>query len=319
MSADNNNRKKEIDPISGVETTGHEWDGLKELNNPAPRWWLWVFFVCVVWSLGYFVFYPAWPTISGATKGKLGWTSYRELSASQQQITDRQATYLGAFEKADFDQIMNDDTLFAFARAGGASAFKDNCATCHGTGGAGAKGYPNLNDDDWLWGGRIDDIYTTLQYGIRSGHDDARQSLMPAFGRDGLLTRAQIKDVTAYVLSLSSGAPLADDSKGGTIFAENCASCHGVDATGGRDFGAPNLRDAIWLYGGDEDMVFETVYNARAGVMPYWQGRLNDDTIRQLAVYVHSLGGGEATPIPDDAQTPEGVPEETPEQPDSAE
>lgn len=291
MSDDHN--KKEIDHISGVETTGHEWDGLKELNNPAPRWWLWVFYICIIWSIGYWIVYPAWPTLSGATKGTLGWTEYTKLKAEQDEIAARQAGYLKRFREASFEQVMDDPELYAFAVAGGKAAFKDNCATCHGTGGAGGKGFPNLNDDDWLWGGTVQDIYTTVQYGIRSGHDDTHYSQMPSFGAGGLLKRDEIDAVVDYVLTLSGQSPKDTYEKGAALFQTNCASCHGPEGKGGRDFGAPNLTDGIWLYGGDRDAVYHTVFYARAGVMPYWKGRLNEDTIRQLSIYVHELGGGE--------------------------
>jgi len=287
------NHKKEIDQISGVETTGHEWDGLRELNNPAPRWWLWVFYVCCIWSVGYWVVYPAWPTLSGATKGTFGWTQFTKLEKEQAEIAARQDAYMGKFKSANFGTIKNDPELYAFAIAGGKAAFKDNCATCHGTGGAGSAGYPNLNDDDWLWGGTVEDIYQTLQFGIRSGHDEARMSQMPAFGSDGLLKKEEVEAVVDYVLTLSGGKPKATHEQGSAIFQTNCASCHGMDGKGVRDFGAPNLTDGIWLYGGDRDTVYKTVFNARAGVMPYWQGRLDENTIRQLTMYVHELGGGE--------------------------
>jgi len=295
----NENSQKEIDELSGVETTGHDWDdgSLKELNNPAPRWWLWVFYISVIWSVGYWVVYPAWPMLNGATEGTKGWTSYKKLAAEQAEIFDRQKVYLDRFEGASFDQIMADEELYAFAVAGGNSAFKDNCATCHGTGAEGRKGYPNLNDDDWLWGGTIDDIYQTLRYGIRSGHDEERLSEMPAFGKDELLEDEEIQAVTSFVLSMSEeghNEGHGDLAKGATVFEEQCAACHGEKGEGGRDFGAPRLNDAIWLYGDTYDDVYQMVYNSRAGVMPAWVNRLDDNTIRQLAVYVHQhLGGGE--------------------------
>lgn len=306
MSDDN--AKKDIDALSGVETTGHEWDGLKELNNPAPRWWLWVFYITCIWSVWYWVVYPAWPTLSGATTGTQGYTQFNELEKSQSEIIARQQAYLEKFHGATFEQIMRDPALYEFAMAGGKSAFKDNCATCHGSGGAGGKGYPNLNDDDWLWGGTVEDIYQTLQFGIRSGYDQARMSQMPAFGKDNILKPAEISAVVDYALTLSGAAkPRKDFEQGRQIFEQNCASCHGADGKGGRDFGAPNLTDAIWLYGGDRKTVYETVYNSRAGVMPSWQNRLDDNTIRQLSIYVHELGGGEETkveptPAPEEAQ-----------------
>jgi cytochrome c oxidase cbb3-type subunit 3 len=297
--------KKEIDQLSGVETTGHEWDGLKELNNPAPRWWLWVFYICCIWSVWYWVVYPAWPTISNATQGTHGYTQFKELEKSQAEIIARQAAYLNKFNQAQFDQIMKYPELYEFATAGGKSAFKDNCATCHGSGGAGGKGYPNLNDDDWLWGGTIADIYQTIQYGIRSGHEEARVSQMPAFGKDGLLEKDQINAVVDYVIANAGGEKVASYEQGQTIFQQNCAACHGEGGEGGRNVGAPNLTDSIWLYGGDRETVYQTVYNARAAVMPAWKDRLDDNTIRQLTIYVHELGGGEKDAEP--AKEEQGV------------
>lgn len=290
----NDDKKKDIDELSGVETTGHEWDGLKELNNPLPRWWLWVFYASCIWSFWYFIVYPAWPVPGGATEGTSGYTQYNELRESQQEIFARQKVYLDRFEQASFDEIMNDPALYAFANAGGAAAFKDNCATCHGSGAEGGMGYPNLNDDDWLWGGTVDDIYTTLLHGIRvQGSYDTRLSQMPAFGQDGLLKREEINEVIDYVLALSGdGNP--QTLPGHTIFQQQCASCHGMDGKGLNEFGAPNLTDAIWLYGGDRGALYETIYYSRAGMMPAWKARLDDNTIRQLSVYVHQLGGGQA-------------------------
>lgn len=291
---ENTHNKKEIDSLSGVETTGHEWDGLKELNNPLPRWWVWVFFITVIWSIWYFVVYPAWPTLSGATKGTGGYTQFKELSASQLEIQERQSAYLDRFEEASDQEVLNDPELYAFAMAGGASAFKDNCATCHGSGASGYRGYPNLNDDDWLWGGTLSDIRQTLTHGIRADNMDTRQSQMPAFGKDGLLKREEVGAVTDYVMTLSGAAtPEATFSQGREIFKNQCASCHGQDGRGMHEFGAPNLTDKIWLYGGSRGDVYTTVYNARAGMMPAWSGRLDDNTIRQISIYIHQLGGGE--------------------------
>lgn len=285
-------KKKEIDDISGVETTGHEWDGLKELNNPTPRWWLWIFYICIIWAVGYWVVYPAWPTFSGHTKGVLGWTQFKKLESEQAEIIQRQAQYLEKFQSTSFKEIMNDPELYAFATAGGSAAFKDNCATCHGTGGAGSKGFPNLNDDDWLWGGKVEEIYQTLLYGIRSPHEDTRISLMPAFGKDGLLNAKQVSTMADYVVNLSTGKDVSAHA-GYTIFQEKCASCHSPDAKGNRAFGAPDLTDAIWLYGGSKDVIYTTIYTGRSGVMPLWKDRLDDNTLRQLTIYLHSLGGGE--------------------------
>ena len=311
MSNDKHDHKKDIDEVSGVETTGHSWDGLKELNNPLPRWWVWVFLVTIIWSIWYFVVYPSWPVPGGATEGTSGYTQFKELAKNQQEIVDRQAAYLERFEDASFDQIMIDPELYAFAMAGGKSAFKDNCATCHGTGAEGGKGYPNLNDDDWIWGGRLTDIHQTLRHGIRADNLDTRISQMPAFGKDGLLPRGDIDAVVDYVLSLSGKETHGHEAHGAQVFQQQCAACHGPDAKGDHEFGAPNLADAIWLYGGEREDIFRTVYYARAGMMPAWEGRLDDNTIKQLAVYIHELGGGEAV-SPDEGMR-EAAPLESPE------
>lgn len=284
----------EKDDVTGVETTGHEWDGLKELNNPAPRWWLWVFIVTVIWSLGYWVVYPAWPTWSGATEGTWKWTQYDELKAAQQEIHQRRAKYQDRFHTASLSEILADAALYEFARVGGAAAFKENCAACHGTGAAGGRGYPNLNDDDWLWGGRLDDIHETLRVGINSGHDEARVSQMPAFGRDGLLTRQQIDDVSEYVHQLHLGDAAAITpayTRGQAVYADNCAACHGAGGEGDHTLGAPRLNDEVWLWGGDKKSIHNTVTNAHLGVMPAWEGRLSPDTLKALTIYIHSLGG----------------------------
>ena len=313
---DNNN--KDIDKVTGVETTGHEWDGLKELNNPLPRWWVWVFIICCIWSAWYCVVYPSWPVPGGATVGTLGYTQYGELRESQQEIIDRQSAYLEKFDGSSFDEILNDPELYAFAIAGGASAFKDNCATCHGTGGEGGMGYPNLRDDDWIWGGKLSDIHQTLQYGIRADNIDSRVSQMPAFGKDGLLKDKEINAVVDYVMAWSAHGEEdahgsdhhgeshgkshgeTDIELGATIFKEQCASCHGPDGKGLEEFGAPNLTDDIWLYGDDRETVFNTVYYARAGMMPAWKDRLDPNTIKQLTVYLYEMSGGQAQVMSDE-------------------
>lgn len=286
--------KNEIDNVTGVETTGHTWDGIKELNNPAPRWWLIVFYISVIWSIGYWVVYPAWPTLSGdgergGTEGTMGWTQYDQLKEQQAEIRARKSAYLERFENASFAEIRADEELYAFAVAGGAAAFKDNCATCHGTGGAGSAGYPNLNDDDWLWGGDIDSIHETIRVGIRSPHDETRLSEMPPFG--DMLPEADISAVADHVLSLSGRAE--PNEAGAQVFADNCASCHGENGLGDTGLGAPDLEDAIWFYGSEKADIMSQVRKPKHGVMPTWEARLDANTIRQLAIYVHSLGGGE--------------------------
>jgi cytochrome c oxidase cbb3-type subunit 3 len=282
------------DEFSGVETTGHEWDGIEELNNPLPRWWLWVFLITIAWSVGYWLVMPAWPLISGHTRGLLGYSQRAVVADSLARAKEAQSGYAKRLAALPVGETPTDPELESYAFGGGRSAFAVNCSQCHGSGAAGAKGYPNLNDDDWLWGGSLADIEHTIRVGIRSVHADTHISDMPAFGRDGILAPAQIDDVAEFVLSLSrSGAPSPGAARGQAAFAENCAVCHGETGRGDRELGAPNLADAIWLYGGEKASVVATIANSRRGVMPTWEGRLDDVTIRQLAIYVHSLGGGE--------------------------
>jgi cytochrome c oxidase cbb3-type subunit 3 len=284
---------KHIDEISGVETTGHEWDGIRELNNPLPRWWLWTFYACIVWALGYTVLYPAWPLLHGATPGLLGYSTRGEFIGEMNVAKAAQGAILEKIAAATPDEIIANPELNQFAMAGGAAAFRVNCTPCHGSGAAGGQGYPNLNDDDWLWGGSADAIYQTVSHGIRDTVDpETRVSEMPAFGE--ILQPDEIRQAAAYVISLT-GKP-RDPSlvePGKQVFADNCASCHGEKAEGNRDMGAPNLSDAIWLKVHGEDEIAGQIRQPKHGVMPAWTTRLGDVTVKQLAVYVHSLGGGE--------------------------
>ena len=286
---------KEYDAATGAETTGHVWDGdLKELNKPLPKWWLYVLYATIVWSIGYWILYPAWPLVSDYTKGTLG---YSQRSVVAQEISDAkqsQAPFLEAIAAKSVDEIRSDANLMEFVRRGGAAQFANNCAPCHGSGAQGFKGYPNLNDDDWIWGGTVEEIEHTIRYGIRADHAETHQGIMPRFGVDGLLDKAQISDVAEFVLSLSGKSEDAEKAeRGAVVFAEQCAACHGADGKGVAGTGAPNLADAIWLYGGRKQDVVESVHGGRAGMMPAWEGRIDPVAIRMLAIYVHSLGGGE--------------------------
>ncbi len=280
-----------------VPTTGHTWDGIQEYDNPMPRWWLWVLYLTIIWGIGYTIAYPAWPMISGVTQGVIGSDQRADVVAEIKRFDDANAGIKAKLVAADLAGIPANDELKTFSVSAGASLFKNNCAQCHGSGAAGVqgKGYPNLLDNDWLWGGDMTAIHTTITHGIRNTTDeDARLSQMPAFGVDGILEKPQIDHVVQYVLQISGqdhDAGLA--TAGATVFAENCVACHGEDGKGMRDFGAPNLTDAIWLYGGDAATLTETTTNARYGVMPAWADKLSEDEIRAVAVYVHSLGGGE--------------------------
>ena len=284
----------ETDHVTGTTTTGHEWDGIKELNTPLPRWWILTFYACIVWAVGYWIVYPAWPLLWSNTTGILGYSSRADVAVELANLEKIRGDKMVALASAPLAEIEKDPALLALARARGKTVFGDNCAPCHGSGGAGAKGYPNLNDDDWLWGGSLDQIMQTIQFGARSGHAKAHENAMLAFGKEGVLKKDQIVTVANYVRSLSglSTVPGYDASAGAKIFADNCTSCHGDNAKGNQELGAPNLTDKIWLYGSDEATLVETITNGRNGVMPAWVGRLDPVTIKALTVYVHSLGGG---------------------------
>jgi cytochrome c oxidase cbb3-type subunit 3 len=287
--------KPHVDAATGTATTGHEWDGISELNTPLPRWWLWVFYATIVWAIGYWIVYPSWPLVSSYTKGVFGWQSREAVVADLAGLKTLRGPMTDKLANASLADISGDPALLEFARAQGKTAFADNCAPCHGAGGAGAKGYPNLNDDEWLWGGKLADIATTIIHGIRAGDPDTRTGSMPAFGRDNMLPKADISAAADYVRSLS-GLPAdkgAQIDKGKQVFADNCATCHGEDGKGNRELGAPNLTDKIWLYGSDKATIVEGLTNGRGAVMPNWGGRLDASTIKALAVYVHTFGGGE--------------------------
>lgn len=278
------------------ETTGHSWDGIQEFNNPLPRWWVWVFYATIVWGIGYTIAYPAWPGIKGATAGVLGYSTRGEVAKDIARVNAANAPINARLEAAELTEISADPELQGYAASAGSAVFKTFCAQCHGSGAAGAKGYPNLLDNDWLWGGDIDAIYTTVKVGVRQPEDAdgdyLRQSEMPAFGE--MLEGEEIGQVVNYVMSLS-GTPedASQVDAGAVVFGENCASCHGDNGKGDRSQGAPNLSDAIWLYGGDYETLTETVTYSRYGVMPAWQDRLSEAQVRAVAAYVHQLGGGE--------------------------
>lgn len=282
-----------VDAKTGRTTTGHEWDGIRELNNPLPRWWLWTFYATILWAVGYWLVYPAWPLISSSTQGFLGWHS---RAAVEQQLSDLKAlraTSSAKLDAASLEQIEKTPELLSLARAEGKVAFADNCAPCHGAGGGGAKGFPNLNDDDWLWGGTLPQIEATITHGIRSGDDDGHQGNMTPFA--GVLSRAQMSDAADYVRSLSGLQPANDPAvaRGAVVFKANCAVCHGENGKGNIELGSKNLTDGIWLYGGDKATIMQTIAQGRGGVMPAWGTRLPTSTIKALTVYVHTLGGGQ--------------------------
>lgn len=284
----------EIDATTGVSTTGHEWDGIRELNNPLPRWWLWVFYACIVWSIGYWVVYPSWPLVSGYAGGVLGWSSRESVDQSLAALAAQRGALMTKLADTPVVEANADPELLAFSQALGRTAFGDNCAPCHGAGGGGARGYPNLVDDDWVWGGSLEQIQQTITHGVRNADPDSRQGVMPAFVRDGMLPAEEVPVVVEYVRSIAGldVLPEADLAKGKEIFEANCAACHGPEGHGNQELGAPSLVDPIWLYGADRKDMIETVRNGRGGVMPAWGGRLDPTTIKALTIYVHALGGG---------------------------
>ena len=284
-----------VDKVTGTETTGHEWDGIRELNTPLPRWWLWTFYMTIIWSIGYWIVYPTWPLVSSHTSGLLGWQSRQAIIDDLAALKAQRAAMVDRIAATPLQEILGDQTLLDFARAQGRTAFADNCAPCHGAGGGGAKGYPNLNDDDWLWGGKLDDIASTIHHGVRSTDENTRVGSMPAFGRDKILSRPDILAVAGYTRSLSGLAVPANANlaQGKKVFADNCAVCHGEAGKGNREIGAPDLTDQIWLYGSDSNTIVEGLMNGRGAVMPAWGPRLDDTTIKSLTVYVHTLGGGQ--------------------------
>ncbi len=285
--------KVEKDAISGTDTTGHEWDGIKELDTPLPRWWLIVFYVCIAWALVWSILYPSWPGISGYFHGLLGYSTRAGIEAKMADVAAQRAPMLDKIKSASLADIEKDADLLNFSIGGGRAVFADNCAACHGPGGGGSKGFPNLADDDWLWGGSLDQVYQTVAYGIRNSNPKSHQSAMPRFGADGVLKPDQINDVAEYVLSLSAKpTDAAAAGRGEKIFADNCVACHGDKGQGNAEMGAKQLNNGIWLYGGDKATIVETITYARNASMPAWSERFDDTTIKMLAVYVHSLGGG---------------------------
>ncbi|OHV77182.1 cytochrome-c oxidase, cbb3-type subunit III [Rhizobium sp. LCM 4573] len=284
---------KHVDEISGVETTGHEWDGIRELNNPMPRWWVYCFYATIVWAIGYAIAYPSIPMLTDATKGLLGFSSRAEMRAELAGAQAAQADYRERITSSSLEEIIADPQLRQFAVSAGSSAFKVNCAQCHGSGAAGGAGFPNLNDDDWLWGGKPEDIYQTIAHGIRYNSDEeTRFSEMPSF--TDMLKPEELRATAAYVVSLT-GTPSNPTTveQGRQLFADNCASCHGADAKGNRELGAPDLADAIWLKGEGEQAIIDQMRAPKHGAMPGWRQRLGDTAVKELTVFVHSLGGGE--------------------------
>ena len=285
--------KVEKDAISGTDTTGHEWDGIKELDTPLPKWWVQVFYVTILFAVVYSILFPSWPGISGYFHGVLGYSTRARIEKDLAKEAADKAPMVDKIKATPLADIEKNPDLLNFAIAGGRAVFGDTCAPCHGPGGAGSKGFPNLAGDDWLWGGTLDQIYQTIAYGIRNSNEKSHQSAMPRFGADGILKPDEINDAAEFVLSLTDkSTDAAAAARGAKIFADNCAACHGDKGQGNIEVGAKRLNNGLWLYGGDKATIVQTITYARNSGMPAWSERFDDATIKMLAVYVHSLGGG---------------------------
>ena len=283
-------KNKQVDEATGTDFVGHEWDGIEELDTPMPRWWVWTFYLTIIWGIVYLILYPAWPMVNSATKGVLGWTSRGELAAEMSALEKERAPILKALADIPLKDLPANERLMQTAIQGGQAAFKTHCVQCHGSGAAGSKGYPNLNDDEWLWGGDMKSIQYSIVNGIRNpDHADTRFSQMPAFG--DILSAGEIDALTLHVLNMSGKSkPVAN---GAALYEQNCAVCHGADGKGDRAQGAPSLTDAISLYGNDSDSIRQSISKSRQGVMPRWNDKLDPVTIKMLTAFVWSRGGGE--------------------------
>lgn len=290
-----NHAPGEPDPVTGRHTTGHEWDGLKELNTPLPKWWFWTFVATVVWGIGYAIVYPSVPWFNTYFPGVMGYSQRANVAADVAALQGQRAGVMDRLKSVKLAEVKNDQALYAVAMTAGRLTFTENCQACHGAGGAGRPGFPALAGDAWIWGGGLEDIRTSIVHGIRSGHPEARMTAMPRYGADGILKPEEIDQVTDFVMTLynPAAAPGAGAAKGAEIFAENCTACHGDKGEGKREVGGPALRSSVHLYGDTRAAVRAQIVNPRMGVMPAWNTRLDEATIRAVTLYVHGLGGGE--------------------------
>ncbi|MGE0725907.1 MAG: cytochrome-c oxidase, cbb3-type subunit III [Alphaproteobacteria bacterium] len=284
------------DPVTGQTTTGHEWNGIEELNSPVPG--VVIFFLAAfsLFAVVYWFLMPAWPTGAGYTKGLLGIDQRAVVNRQVVDAAAARAAWTDRIAAAGFSEIASDPTLMRHVRDTGRTLFIDNCAVCHGVKGTGGPGYPNLAAGAWSRGGEPETIARTITVGINSTHRQTRISQMLAFGRDGVLKHDQIRSVTAFVRSLSGQALDARETAllgaGGEVYAAHCASCHGETGRGKRDIGAPDLTDPTWVYGGDAQSVYTSIHSGRMGHMPHWSDRLTPTEIKVLTLYVLTLQGG---------------------------
>jgi cytochrome c oxidase cbb3-type subunit 3 len=272
--------KIEKDAVSGRDTTGHEWDGIKELDTPLPKWWLYTFYACIGIAFVIFLLYPSIPYGPGYWHGVLGYSQRKNVDNEVAKLTEIRKVSMDKIAALSFDQIKADPELLEVATTSGKITFAENCQPCHGA---------------WLWGGTLDDIQQTVTHGIRSGDADAHNSAMPHFGADGILKPEEIQQVADYVWSDFYGHKTEgqDVSAGARIFSENCIACHGENGEGNRVVGAPRLASHIHLYGDARETIVAQATMPRQGVMPNWNNRLDPARIKAVTLYVHALGGGE--------------------------
>jgi len=280
----------ERDSYTGYLTTGHEWNGVKELNTPVPRAVYFFLTLAFVFSVGYWTLMPAWPLGVTYTKGLLNIDQRKSVAASLKDAAAERSVWTEKIRTGDFAAVQSDPQLMQIVRESGHALFGNNCAACHGLDAKGGPGFPNLTTPSWLWGGKPEDIFTTIRVGINSAHPDTRTSQMPAFGRDQMLQRGDVLKVATYVYSLSHPNAKELDTEtmeaGKTIFAANCVSCHGEDARGNPELGAPNLTDPFWIYGGDLGTIDATIWGGRQGHMPTWETRLSELDRKILTLYL---------------------------------
>lgn len=286
----------EYDAPTGRKTTGHEWNGIKELDNPVPKVVLAFLGITLTFSVIYWVLAPAWPLGTSFTRGLLGLNDRAEVTRQVEAAAAQRAVWTDRLAHDDFASLAADPALMAYVDETAPTLFQDNCAVCHGAERQGGPGFPNLAAPARLWGGDPNTIAQTIRVGINDDHPDSRRSQMSAFGEFGTLNREQIQAVAAHVRSLSgarlSAAEQAQLPQGREIFAASCASCHGADGHGDQTQGAPNLADRIWIYGGDAETVYATIHGGRQGHMPAWEDRLSPAEIRMLTLYIDSHRDG---------------------------
>ena len=281
--ADPHTGTQEIDPVSGYETTGHEWGGIRELNTPFPKIALIALALTVIYSVIAWVLLPAWPLGNDYTRGILGLDQREQALEGTQAMAEIRQDWLGRFEgEPDFAALSDDETLMERAMPAADRLYRDNCAACHGDEAGGGPMFPVLSDDYWLWGGAPEDIARTLHVGINANHPESRAAVMPAFG---WMEEGQLSALAEHVAALRTGEA-DDDSEGAGLVKQFCVACHNEGGAGGMKNGAPSLIDDAVIYGQSAETVMETLRHGRQGVMPQWSDRMSTAEINMLSLYI---------------------------------